>query len=327
MGRGGVYIRMHGLPECDRRERSCLTCSKAFKTRKWRGPWQYSHNNSFLFCSQRCAGAWKKCESGRKHRCKKCNRKVGWVRGGRIVCSECRASAAPYVQCSCKQCGRAFTKRRTVVQVFCSQQCFKAQIKEKRRTECAKCGVSFIPKNPRAKKYCSRACAGVGEMHSVDRQARQAARVEAARNAVMRTLNARARKDERQWRSERCKCGRLAVGKKLCQICNSQRRATRKRQQNNTYGDFHRSGIREQVIARDGGICQYCGRRPRVPTVDHLLAVSKGGENELGNLVVACKRCNSIKCNKTPLELFNWPKWIKHRDARLVNKCQGTLFR
>ena len=324
MGRGGVYIRMHGLPERGRHERSCLTCSKTFKTRQLsRGASAFYRNNSFSFCSQRCAGAWKKCESGRKHQCKKCNRKVGWVRGGRMVCSDCRAG----VERTCKQCGQTFVTRPSAEQVFCSQRCYQANVKEKRRTECARCGTSFIPKYPRYKKYCSRACAGVGEMHSVDRQARQAARAEAAKNAALQTLNARARRDEHEWRSERCKCGRLAVGKKWCQLCNAQRRATRKRQQNNAYGDFHRSGIREQAIARDGGICQYCGRRPRVPTVDHLLAVSKGGENELGNLVVACKRCNSIKCNKTPLELFNWPKWIKHRNARAVNKRQGTLFR
>ena len=320
MGRGGVYIRMHGLPECDRHERSCLTCSKVFRTRKWRGPWQYSYKNAFLFCSQRCAGAWRKCESGRKHRCEKCNRKVGWVRGGGMVCNDCRARAAADVECSCKQCGQTFARRPTVKQVFCSQRCYQTHVKEKRRTKCAKCGVSFIPKKQRAKKYCSRACAGVGEMHSVDRQARQAARVEAARNAAVRTLNARARRDERKWRSERCKCGRLAIGTTLCELCRKLRRQERKRRQNSMYVELHQSGMRRRVILRDGGICQYCGSRPRVITMDHLLPISKGGANEMSNVVVACKRCNAIKSSKTPLELFNWPNWIKHKDSQVVNR-------
>lgn len=56
-------------------------------------------------------------------------------------------------------------------------------------------------------------------------------------------------------------------------------------------------GLRFEVFKRDGFVCRYCGRKPPevVLHVDHLLPVSKGGENELGNLISACRDCNAGK--------------------------------
>lgn len=55
--------------------------------------------------------------------------------------------------------------------------------------------------------------------------------------------------------------------------------------------------LREQVIARDGLVCQYCQlelHQSRV-TLDHKIPVSKGGPDTLDNLTVCCRRCNSRK--------------------------------
>ncbi len=48
------------------------------------------------------------------------------------------------------------------------------------------------------------------------------------------------------------------------------------------------------VFARDGFTCQYCGRKPPQVAlhVDHKQAKSRGGSDELGNLVTACASCN-----------------------------------
>lgn len=54
------------------------------------------------------------------------------------------------------------------------------------------------------------------------------------------------------------------------------------------------TAIRLSVYARDGFACVYCGDRNRL-TLDHVVAVSRGGTDNAENLVTACKSCNSSK--------------------------------
>jgi 5-methylcytosine-specific restriction endonuclease McrA len=68
------------------------------------------------------------------------------------------------------------------------------------------------------------------------------------------------------------------------------------------------------LIARDGPACHYCGvptlrsgeldydephSYAREATVDHRTPTNRGGTDELWNLVVACRGCNTRK-NKRP---------------------------
>ncbi len=55
--------------------------------------------------------------------------------------------------------------------------------------------------------------------------------------------------------------------------------------------------LRYNVLRRDGFTCQYCGRtgQERELEIDHLVPVSKGGTNDIGNLQTACKECNRGK--------------------------------
>lgn len=56
------------------------------------------------------------------------------------------------------------------------------------------------------------------------------------------------------------------------------------------------------LMLRDDSECQYCGIHlaPSVATIDHVNPTSKGGSRrEWTNLVIACKRCNHRKGNKT----------------------------
>ena len=328
MGRGGVYARRFGVYRFGEGPKSCLTCSKAIKPNKQQiyalRFWPAS--NTACFCSKACALKWRKCESGRRHRCDKCGKKTGWHKGGHPVCGDCRRKRAADLACSCKYCGKEFVKRPHDVKQYCSLQCWGEWQKEQRRTNCKKCGVSFIPKNQRHGTYCSRACAGKPEMGSVGNRKKAAER---RRLHSIRVLNWRAVRDEKAWADQqpkRCKCGKPVSDGRHCKRCRKKKRLDLKRRQNQRYKGFHRSGVREKVIARDGGVCQYCGRRPRKPTVDHMQPASLGGTDDMSNLVVACRRCNSIKCNRMPLDLFNWPKWILWERQRAVNKRQGTLF-
>lgn len=50
--------------------------------------------------------------------------------------------------------------------------------------------------------------------------------------------------------------------------------------------------------------CYYCNRKltDDEKTVDHKLPVSRGGTNEMSNLVISCQPCNSQKKNQTEQE-------------------------
>lgn len=57
---------------------------------------------------------------------------------------------------------------------------------------------------------------------------------------------------------------------------------------------------RFEVFKRDKFTCQYCGAQAPdvILEVDHIKPVSKGGTNDILNLVTACKRCNLGKSNR-----------------------------
>jgi 5-methylcytosine-specific restriction endonuclease McrA len=59
---------------------------------------------------------------------------------------------------------------------------------------------------------------------------------------------------------------------------------------------------RENVLARDHGACQYCGRRVArsEATYDHVLPRSMGGQTRWENIVICCVPCNQRKGGRTP---------------------------
>ena len=77
-----------------------------------------------------------------------------------------------------------------------------------------------------------------------------------------------------------------------------------------------KSNLRRRSRVRAGGIyavskkeifailsqpCFYCGSRD-FPTVDHIVPVSRLGRHSIGNLIAACKSCNSSKRDRTIME-------------------------
>ena len=55
-----------------------------------------------------------------------------------------------------------------------------------------------------------------------------------------------------------------------------------------------------EVFKRDSFTCQYCGKSApdAVLEVDHIIPVSKGGDNDISNLITSCFECNRGKSNK-----------------------------
>jgi 5-methylcytosine-specific restriction endonuclease McrA len=71
---------------------------------------------------------------------------------------------------------------------------------------------------------------------------------------------------------------------------------------------FRRQVTNTFLFARDRYRCQYCGRHRRALgyreslTRDHIIPLSRGGDNRWTNVVTACSRCNLRKGNGTPSE-------------------------
>ena len=71
---------------------------------------------------------------------------------------------------------------------------------------------------------------------------------------------------------------------------------------------FRRQVTNTFLFARDGYACQYCRRhraalRPReFLTRDHILPISRGGDNSWENVVTACSSCNHRKGSRLPRE-------------------------
>ena len=66
-------------------------------------------------------------------------------------------------------------------------------------------------------------------------------------------------------------------------------------------GAFSAGDVR-MMLRNQKGRCWWCGCVMAPYTVDHRIALAKGGTNDPGNLVLACGSCNSSKHTRTPEE-------------------------
>jgi len=69
-------------------------------------------------------------------------------------------------------------------------------------------------------------------------------------------------------------------------------------------GDSYGKNARLNLMRKYNYRCTYCGSEENL-SVDHVIPLSKGGEDYIENLVIACRKCNSSKGNK---ELNRWLK-------------------
>ncbi len=58
---------------------------------------------------------------------------------------------------------------------------------------------------------------------------------------------------------------------------------------------------RDFLSERDGEKCHYCGTKHYL-TIDHIVPICQGGDNDILNLGLACRNCNASKGGRTPEE-------------------------
>ncbi|MEF3254643.1 MAG: HNH endonuclease [Deferribacterales bacterium] len=70
------------------------------------------------------------------------------------------------------------------------------------------------------------------------------------------------------------------------------------------------------------GICYYCGRRfpSSELTMDHIVPIIRGGKSTKGNIVPACKECNSKKKYMLPIEWEEYLNRLKNYEVEDDNR-------
>lgn len=90
----------------------------------------------------------------------------------------------------------------------------------------------------------------------------------------------------------------VAISKKRNKqsIAANTRRRNARRRENGIY-----KISKKELLKLSKTPCFYCGSKEQL-TVDHVIAIARGGTDSIGNLVSACKRCNSRKRQLTIME-------------------------
>lgn len=134
---------------------------------------------------------------------------------------------------------------------------------------CRECGRQIGEDRRRDAKFCSRKCIDDYRTKNVDR------------TDYYRSTQPRRSEYSRQW------CRDNPASTKVSRA----RRRVRESTGTITERDWSR------LVARYESRCAYCGKKCKV-TLDHVVPLSRGGANTIGNALPACKSCNSSKHSK-----------------------------
>lgn len=194
---------------------------------------------------------------------------------------------------NCKQCSKElFVKPYQVgKKSYCSRECMKkAYTKTRLKRDCKMCGKEFeFPDRPSRKNamFCSRCCMDkyyVGERHRNYTHG-YGNRMLPEKRKEIRTRHYLANKEDYYKRSFIGKIKRRNV------------------EQGHTFEQWI------DLLKKHDNTCYYCGVRmtkkqgAKQRTRDHIIPISKGGTDDISNIVPACRSCNSKKGTKTIDEL------------------------
>lgn len=189
----------------------------------------------------------------------------------------------------CKLCGSGFDVKPSHAdkRVYCSMKCMSEAYRGKRRIlNCKTCGESFeVPDKPSRKnaKFCSKKCMGKGQEGKKHWNYKHGQKW---LPEVKREYFRKYYEQNKEAAHERAFLGKV------------------KRRQANPKGSHTFKEWIELLVKHDNK-CFYCGVRMtkkaglRQRTRDHIVPISKGGSDDISNIVPACRSCNSSKSTKT----------------------------
>jgi 5-methylcytosine-specific restriction endonuclease McrA len=92
---------------------------------------------------------------------------------------------------------------------------------------------------------------------------------------------------------------------------------------------------RRRIFERDAHRCVYCGEQfpPEELTIDHVEARVRGGDRSDGNLVTACRACNTLKGHRRLSDFLhaeevartNFFRFAVHVWPRILRALQEDL--
>ena len=171
------------------------------------------------------------------------------------------------------------------------------------RTHCAVCGARLPPTkiNGEHRKYCTHSCQQKAARQRMTPEQKQ------RRQAQNRANEQRRRRDpkRRLRRRQQQYAWKAANPEKWQEIMRrAQRQHTYRKKAN---GGYVSRRDWERLIRRHGGLCAYCGDSAATEQ-DHVFPLSRGGRHTIGNVLPACKPCNSSKHNRLLIEWAGRPR-------------------
>lgn len=205
------------------------------------------------------------------------------------------------------------------------------------KVPCAACGVVCDKEPSQLKRYgaayCSLAC------RDYDRHGARACELPAshwARWWGTASEWAPPTQSARAWQCGSCHdCGQAIIEpasqtpSTYCSITCTKRSAKRRRRarEHGAPGDFTFAQLMRQY-ARQGSVCAYCRQPASPPDPEHVLPLSRGGRNDMSNIVAACRPCNA---DKNDLTLTEWAADRARRglpmvDTSLVGAAYSSIW-
>ena len=204
--------------------------------------------------------------------------------------------------CECKTCGNWFKARKydkSRRPLYCSSECFGSTLKIE--VLCKNCGAPIITNGTakRSRINCSRECAL------------------SKRKGVPLSDEWKAALSEGRKRSEKCKGPNLYNWKGGNTTDRIKAKNSFYRRKRGLLMNMDEGHLKATIKAQDNK-CFFCeSELKNYKAIEHLTPVSRGGDNQIFNLVYACQSCNSQKRQQT-LEEFAIKKgrfdWIDKFD-------------
>jgi len=267
--------------------------------------------------------------------CKICGRSIGnrglnrasYAKQG-YCCRECYLSENKHI---CLNCGKEL-ENKVMQSKFCNKICRCDYLKKKRASKrvkriCQYCGNLFETNQPKA-KYCSDKCqrkqhakqyAGVHRRQLKERKynTSMVSNYCICKNCKRHYIPIKkdyntfcSRECSYTYKKERrCKYCKIFKANKddtyYCKNCAKKMARHRRRAIERNVKAEH--VLFANILKRDRGKCQICGIRVhkrfniqdlKSATIDHIIALSNGGQHTYDNVQLACWGCNSKKRNK-----------------------------
>lgn len=191
---------------------------------------------------------------------------------------------------ACAQCSVVFTPGLKHPRAStCSVACRNARAYANRKASalgraCERCKTEFTPGYPNA-RFCSRECAG----HDIaDRRASEKQCAGCQQSFTSK--------------SQRKICGACSRQRRLDRIHARNRRLRHLRR--GAAGAAHSETDWYALLNRYRGLCAYCSAKP-AEHKDHVIPISRGGSDSIGNILPACASCN---LSKGGLLLIEWKR-------------------